>query len=146
MQSTEKFLSHPKYLRDFNAYKREEDISNKLEQQLTYDIWQVLSVPPCSRVWLMVAGRPLLSIRTRDFWLAPATYNPRPATISRTPRGQMFQLSVLSLMVTIIHLTSDPEGNSFVFPRVLMFTERKSTETSGLEGKQNWLLSRGTWH
>ena len=36
-----------------------------------------------------------------------------------------------------IHLMSDPEGNSFVFPRVLMFPETKSRETSGLEGKQN---------
>ena len=27
---------------------------------------------------------------------------------------------------------SDPEGNSFVFPRVLMFPDTKSRETSGL--------------
>ena len=33
-----------------------------------------------------------------------------------------------------IHLMSDPKGNSFVFPRVLMFPETKSRETSGLEG------------
>ena len=36
-----------------------------------------------------------------------------------------------------IHLMYGPEGNSFVFPRVLMFLETKSRETSGLEGKQN---------
>ena len=36
-----------------------------------------------------------------------------------------------------IHLMYGPEGNSFVFPRVLMFSETKSRETSGLEGKQN---------
>ena len=29
------------------------------------------------------------------------------------------------------------ETVSFVFPRVLMFLEAKSRETSGLEGKQN---------
>ena len=40
-------------------------------------------------------------------------------------------------MLNIIHLMSDPEGNSFVFPRVLMFPETKSRKTSGLEGKQN---------
>ena len=32
---------------------------------------------------------------------------------------------------------SDPERNSFVYPRVLMFSETKPRETSGLEGKQN---------
>ena len=32
-----------------------------------------------------------------------------------------------------IHLMSDPKGNSFVFPRVLMFPETKSRETSGLD-------------
>ena len=37
-----------------------------------------------------------------------------------------------------------PEGNSFVLPRVLMFSKTKSRETSGLEGKQNLLVSRGT--
>ena len=37
----------------------------------------------------------------------------------------------------IILLMSDPEGNSFVFPEVLMFPKTKSRETSGLEGKQN---------
>ena len=31
---------------------------------------------------------------------------------------------------------SDPEGNSFVFPRVLIFPGTKSRETSGLEEKQ----------
>ena len=35
-------------------------------------------------------------------------------------------------MLNIIHLMSDPEGNSFVFPRVLMFSETNSRETSGL--------------
>ena len=30
------------------------------------------------------------------------------------------------------------ETVSFVFPRVLMFPETKSRETSGLEGKQNF--------
>ena len=34
-----------------------------------------------------------------------------------------------------IHLMLDPEGNSFVFLRVLMFPETKSRETSGLMGK-----------
>ena len=37
----------------------------------------------------------------------------------------------------IIHLMYGPEGNSFVFPRVLMFPETKSRETSGLKLKQN---------
>ena len=32
---------------------------------------------------------------------------------------------------------SGPVGNSFVFPRVPMFPETKSRETTGLEGKQN---------
>ena len=32
---------------------------------------------------------------------------------------------------------SDPEGNSFVSPRVLLFPEKKLRETSGLKGKQN---------
>ena len=35
-------------------------------------------------------------------------------------------------MLNIMHLMSDPEGNSFVFPRVLMFSETNSRETSGL--------------
>ena len=39
-----------------------------------------------------------------------------------------------------------PKGNSFFFSRVLMFPEVKSKETSGLEGKQNYLVSRGTIH
>ena len=36
-----------------------------------------------------------------------------------------------------IHLMSDPEGNSysFVFPRVLMFSETKLRETSRSQGK-----------
>ena len=37
----------------------------------------------------------------------------------------------------IIYLMYGPEGNSFDFPKVLMFPETKSRETSGLEGKQN---------
>ena len=37
----------------------------------------------------------------------------------------------------IHYIMSDPEGNSFVFPRDLMFSEMKSRETSGLERKQN---------
>ena len=35
-------------------------------------------------------------------------------------------------MLNIMHLMSDPEENSFVFPRVLMFSETNSRETSGL--------------
>ena len=38
------------------------------------------------------------------------------------------------------------ETVSFVFSRVLMFLEIKSKETSGLEGKQSLLVSRGTIH
>ena len=39
----------------------------------------------------------------------------------------------------IIHLMSDPEGNSFVFPRVLMFPETKSREhQDSKENKTNW--------
>ena len=37
-----------------------------------------------------------------------------------------------------MHLMYGLEGNSsFVFPRVLMFPERKSRETSGLEEEEN---------
>ena len=36
------------------------------------------------------------------------------------------------------------ETVSFVFPRVPMFPETKSRETSGFEGKQTYLVSRGT--
>ena len=36
-----------------------------------------------------------------------------------------------------IHLMYGPEGNSFVFLRVLMFPETESRGTSGLEGNQN---------
>ena len=39
---------------------------------------------------------------------------------------------------------SDADGNSFVYLRVLMFSETKPRETSGLEAKQNYLVSRGT--
>ena len=39
--------------------------------------------------------------------------------------------------IDVIHLIYGPKGKSFVSPRVLMFSERKSRETSGLEGKQN---------
>ena len=39
--------------------------------------------------------------------------------------------------VNIIHLMYGPEGNSFVFPRVLTFPKTKLRETSGLSGKQN---------
>ena len=41
-----------------------------------------------------------------------------------------------------VFLLGDPEGNSFVFPRVLMLPETKSRETSGLERKQNKLVSQ----
>ena len=37
------------------------------------------------------------------------------------------------------------ETVSFVFQRVLLFPETKSRETSGLEGKQNKLVSRGPY-
>ena len=46
----------------------------------------------------------------------------------------------------IIHLMYGLEGNSFVLPRVLIFPKTKSRETSGLEGKQNYLVYRGTIH
>ena len=49
----------------------------------------------------------------------------------------MFDCSMLPRQAYNIHLMYGPEGNSFVFPRVLMFPETKSRETSGLEGKQN---------
>ena len=58
-----------------------------------------------------------------------------------------FNVSVSLLSANNIHLMYGVEGNSsFVFPRVLMFPEAKSRETSGLEGKQNKLVSRGTIH
>ena len=46
--------------------------------------------------------------------------------------------------VNIIHLMYGPEGNSFVFPRVLMFPETKSRETSG--SRENKTVSLGTIH
>ena len=38
------------------------------------------------------------------------------------------------------------ETVSLIFLGVLMFPEATSRETSGLEGKQNYLVSRGTIH
>ena len=43
-----------------------------------------------------------------------------------------------------IHLMTAPEGNSlFCFPRISMFPETKSRETSRFEGKQNKLFPEG---
>ena len=50
-----------------------------------------------------------------------------------------FNVSVFLFSGNNIHLMYGLEGDSFVFPRVLMFPEAKSRETSGLEGKQNML-------
>ena len=46
-------------------------------------------------------------------------------------------LVVRDIHYTLIHCMVPRETNSFVFPRVLMFPETKSRETSGLEGKEN---------
>ena len=46
-------------------------------------------------------------------------------------------------MENIIQLMSGPEGNSFVFPRSLMFPSTLFRQTSKLEEKQNLLCPEG---
>ena len=55
---------------------------------------------------------------------------------SKNMEKKTFLVDCHITQVNIIHLMYGPEGNSFVFPRVLMFPETKSRETSGLEGQQ----------
>ncbi len=66
-----------------------------------------------------------------------------------SPNGLVFVLGIYSHFVhnrvkNIIHLMSAHKGNSFVFPRDLMFPKAKSRETLRFEGKQNSLFPEGT--